>query len=443
MTAAPAATDALWSYMSNARWFSGKGRGGELVGVIALDWLSAPGAAAIAVRPEIATVAYPDGSTEHYQLLTAYRATDQGPGLIGPADPQSGSGLTFAFDAARDPQAMALVLPALAANTSTNTWQATVNDGFGGDLSPRVFNGEQSNTNVLLGNTALLKVFRKLEPGHNLDIEVHDALGRAGVRSVAKLYGWVSSTVTPVGGTTTLFDLMMIAELLPGVEDGWALAVESCREGTDFTEHSARLGASLRAVHDALVDTFPTKKLVGDDVVRVMTERLDAAEAIAPSLTPHRSELEKLFAKLSSQSLRGQRIHGDFHLGQTLHLTGASGDGSWRIIDFEGEPMKQMWERVLPDSPWRDVAGMMRSLSYATSGHDDPQGAAAQQWLAENRRAFLSAYSGKLTPADAVTLAAYEADKAVYEVVYETRNRPDWLPIPLSGLERLIADSTP
>ncbi len=424
-----------WNHISRARWFSGKGRDGRLVQLTPLDWLAAPAAGRPGVRSEIATIAYPDGALEHYQLLIAYRDRSRGDdSVIGPAsDPTLGT----AHDATRDSEAMRLAVGALLANGETPTWDAVVNDSLDGDLTPRVFTGEQSNTNVMLGDVALLKVFRKLEPGHNLDIQVHDALGRAGVRAVARLHGWMSATVTLPGSTgTSVVDLMMLAEFLRDAEDGWGLAQESARTGGDFTAHSAMLGGALRAIHDALVDTFPTQHLSGSDIAATMIARLDTATAAAPVLAPHRDDLIALFRLLDGHRIRGQRIHGDFHLGQTLHLRGSSG-GAWRIIDFEGEPMKQMWERLLPDSPWRDVAGMMRSLSYATSAHDDPLGDEAQAWLAANRRAFLGAYSDTLSEADAAVLAAYEADKAVYEVVYETRNRPDWVGIPLAGIAQL------
>jgi maltokinase len=125
-----------------------------------------------------------------------------------------------------------------------------------------------------------------------------------------------------------------------------------------------------------------------------------------------------------------QRVHGDFHLGQTLHTT-----RGWKIIDFEGEPAKSLAERAAPDSVWRDIAGMLRSFGYAAASVPGPGSA---EWAAECRSAFLNGYTGgSLQPADAATLRAYEADKAVYEVIYEVRNRPDWVDIPLTAIAAL------
>jgi maltokinase len=141
-----------------------------------------------------------------------------------------------------------------------------------------------------------------------------------------------------------------------------------------------------------------------------------------------------------------QQIHGDLHLGQTLRST-----RGWKIVDFEGEPAKELSERILPDSPWRDVAGMLRSLDYAprvvertwSDGLDDgadQRAYRASEWSERNRAAFLAAYAGRELTADEHTLlAAYVADKAVYETVYETRNRPSWVAIPLEAVARIGA----
>ena len=126
-------------------------------------------------------------------------------------------------------------------------------------------------------------------------------------------------------------------------------------------------------------------------------------------------------------------MHGDFHLGQTLRTP-----SGWKIIDFEGEPAKTLAERAAPDSVWRDVAGMLRSFDYAAASLPGP---ASGGWAAECREAFLEGYAGgPLPPADAALLAPYEADKAIYEVIYEVRNRPDWVAIPMAAVAGLARD---
>jgi maltokinase len=164
--------------------------------------------------------------------------------------------------------------------------------------------------------------------------------------------------------------------------------------------------------------------------------------AVVPELAEHAPALRELFTAVGAiEAGPIQRVHGDLHLGQTLRT--AKG---WKVVDFEGEPAKPLSERVLPDSPWRDVAGMLRSFDYAprvvamtasATGDDgtEQRSYRAAEWSARNQAAFLEAYAGRELSGDEQTLlAAYVADKAVYECVYEARNRPSWLPIPLAAL---------
>lgn len=143
-------------------------------------------------------------------------------------------------------------------------------------------------------------------------------------------------------------------------------------------------------------------------------------------------------------------MHGDFHLGQTLRTV-----KGWKIVDFEGEPAKPLAERVRPDLVWRDVAGMLRSFDYAAHAVEaDVQVEAdagsqiafrAQEWADRNTGAFLRGYvdnsgrtsEGTLSTEQDLILRAYIADKAIYEAVYEARNRPSWLPIPLGAIARI------
>ncbi|HET7725322.1 MAG TPA: phosphotransferase, partial [Propionibacteriaceae bacterium] len=206
--------------------------------------------------------------------------------------------------------------------------------------------------------------------------------------------------------------------------------------GSDFTGHAAALGHALAAVHSGLSDDATT--LDGAVVADQMAVRLEAAAAAAPALGPYVPALRARFDALRARSLPVQSVHGDFHLGQTL----LTPDG-WRIIDFEGEPLKSFAERLAPDSVWRDVAGMTRSIAYATSAHPDPGGTSAQNWQSRTLSAFLGAYCGDQQQIDEDLLGAYEADKAAYEVVYETRNRPDWVQIPLRAIQHVTSTVTP
>jgi maltokinase len=275
----------------------------------------------------------------------------------------------------------------------------------------------------------MLKLFRRLEIGRNLDIEVHESLSRSGVADVARLFGWVEASWPGAEGGQDLLtaDLAMVVEKLADAEDGWGVALDLLRQQSDFSSLARDLGRALAEIHAALRAAFPSTVVSGERTAQVMKDRLDVAVGIAPALTPHVTGLSQCFDALAEAELSTQRVHGDFHLGQTL-LT----PSGWKIIDFEGEPVKTLAERSEPDSVWRDIAGMLRSFDYAAASVPGPD---SRQWAEACRAAFLDGYAGgELSAADEAALQAYVADKAVYEVVYEVRNRPDWVNIPLAAV---------
>jgi maltokinase len=461
--------EAVMAYIAGTRWFAGKGRLVTLRSLTPLPWLNEVpeffADRAPAVRVEIAEVEYAveedpleavavedpawagghpepvtrveSGPREFYQLVISYRSAPHPDlhyaELARVSHPELGS--VVAYDAARDPEACRVLLRALleekrlADRDTTIQFHLTGRQGLTADLEPRVFTGQQSNTSVMLGDVAIVKLFRRLELGRNLDIEVHDALNRAGVSDVAALFGWAEGSWT-ADGLTCDADLAMVVEMLSGAVDGWGLALDHLRAGSSFAGEAEALGEALAETHAALQQAFPTAEIPGAGVAATMKNRLRVAAATAPALRAYADGLTRLFDELASMTLATQRVHGDFHLGQTLHTP----DG-WKIIDFEGEPAKIMAERVAPDSVWRDVAGMLRSFDYAAASVPGPPSSA---WAQECRQAFLRGYAGgELSPADAAAVRAYEADKAIYEVIYEVRNRPDWVSIPLGAVATL------
>lgn len=452
--------------LNAARWYAGKGRPLRIAGVAALPWYSAPEESVdegglVGVRPVLVTVKHDDvrpAATDTYQFLLAVRSPGPtpAPGSYGICtDPRvTGSKQPMEVaDATQGAEAMGLVL----ASMSTGDKPPATADGSirhhpiaelpSADLSPRPFGGEQSNTSVFFGDALMLKVFRRLEPGHNLDIAVHAALGQDGTGSTATLYGWTEGHWR--SGTDELYaDLAMVVERFRQAEDGWGLACAAAIAGQDFTDEAAALGRALREVHHGLARHFATDVVDAGRIGERMGERLDETCGIAPQLLPYGTGLGAIFSALDDHRLAVQHIHGDFHLGQTLRTP-----EGWRIIDFEGEPMKSLAERWAPDSPWRDVAGMLRSFDYAAATAtqhrthaaavgDPTPGIPPKQWRAECRAAFLKAYHhGMPSGFDLAVLRAYEADKAVYEVVYEIRNRPDWVSIPLGAVAELVTPS--
>ena len=490
-TADPQVADQVLRYISNARWFAGKGRRAQFRSLTPLPWLTEVSdffspAAAPGVRFEIAEVAYPaeedpqpasattdqageddesasepvvgeppemvwhpaPSPTEYYHLAVSYRPAphvELQQAEIGRfTDPDLGP--VIAYDAAQDPEATRVIMRALLGGRrlrspdSEARFNTTADAALRADLEPRLFTGQQSNTSVMLGKTALLKVFRRLELGRNLDIEMHAALNATGVPDVAGLFGWIEGSWVSEGRQLDA-DLAMVIEQLAGAVDGWDLALDSLRnENTStkittdpgFAHEAEALGRALAGIHDALRSSFATAKVLGARTAMIMTDRLREAAHIAPALAAHVPGLLRCFDQLGAEALETQRVHGDFHLGQTLRTS-----SGWKIIDFEGEPAKTMAERRTPDSPWRDVAGMLRSFDYAAASVPGPHSAA---WAADCRAAFLRGYAdGELDESQASVLCAYEADKAIYEVIYEIRNRPDWVHIPLGAVAALAA----
>jgi maltokinase len=487
-TGDPQVAEQVLRYLSSARWFAGKGRQVRFRSLTPLPWLTEISdffrpAAPPAVRFEIAEVSYPaeedpdaappapwdedtqDSSpigapemdhqipawpTEYYQLAVSYRPAphaDLHHAEIGRfTDPDLGP--VIAYDAPQDPEACGLILSALLGSRrlrspdSEARFTITSASRLRSDLESRLFTGQQSNTSVMLGDAAILKLFRRLELGHNLDIEVHAALNAVGIEDVAGLFGWIEGSWVS-GGLQLDADLAMVIEQLADAVDGWDLALDSLRtenaspevrSGPGFAAEAEALGKALAEIHHALRSAFPTTRVLGTRTAMIMTDRLREAVEIAPALRPHIPGLLRCFDHLGAETLHTQRVHGDFHLGQTLHTP-----SGWKIIDFEGEPAKTIAERRAPDTVWRDIAGMLRSFDYAAASVRGPHSAA---WAAECRTAFLRGYAGgELDSADASMLRSYEADKAIYEVVYETRNRPDWVGIPLGAVAALAADS--
>src|SRR5262249_7338925 len=209
---------------------------------------------------------------------------------------------------------------------------------------------------------------------------------------------------------------------------------------------AARLAQAPACVHAALAKVLPTTAGGPDwlaETAHGMAGRLDEAVAMVPALARHAGSLHAWYQAL--RDLPGpvplQRVHGDLHLGQVLRTA-----QNWILLDFEGEPARPMVSRRNPDSPLRDVAGMLRSFDYASryllvDEPVDPQlDFRAVEWADRNRDAFCAGYaevSGTDPRDHGALLRAFEADKVVYEAVYETRNRPHWLPIPLAALDRL------
>ncbi len=435
-------------WLPTQRWYAGKGRAGS-IGLERLAELSP------AVDIWLARVTYGDEGTELYQLpLVAYPEPVDYLEHVQLGSVEDGTGARWVYDALHDKDVTGIWLESIRderAEGALRFRRYADPDLLPVDQSSLVMTGEQSNTSMMYGDIAILKVFRRLQPGVNPDIEIGAALAEHGARHVPRLLGAV--TAEREGET---YALAMLQEFMTTATDGWELAKASVRDlmaeadlhadeaGGDFAGEAHRLGVAIAEVHADLADAFgisPAAEL--RKRAAAMHARLDWAVQVVPQLADLAAGLHAsydAFAEAGSQ-LSLQRIHGDLHLGQVLRTS-----QRWVVIDFEGEPMATLEERRRPDSPLRDVAGMLRSFEYAghhriaESGHQPQLAYRADEWTRRNRAAFLDGYAeaaGHDPREHAVPMRAFEADKAVYEAVYETRNRPDWLAIPLASLTRL------
>ena len=313
-------------------------------------------------------------------------------------------------------------------------------------LTARRIGGEQSNTSVVLGETFMLKHFRKLVEGDNPEAEIGRFLSeRTGFRHTPRLAGHLE--YRDARGTTTTLAIMQA--LVPDAVDGWQWTLARLREGdgvADTVEALRRLGVRTGELHRALASdqhdpAFAPEAITAADVgawaeaVRAQLASAGAAlggEAIAIDPTA-------LAAGLASMVGRQKiRHHGDFHLGQTLYRPTA---GDWMIIDFEGEPLRPPAERRRKHVALRDVAGLLRSIDYAAVSVDSL--APRRAWEVDASRAFLDGYrratgAAAFLPESAEAfrdvVAVFELEKAAYEIVYESNNRPDWVAIPRRGL---------
>ncbi|MGY2079785.1 maltokinase N-terminal cap-like domain-containing protein [Modestobacter sp. SYSU DS0657] len=452
-----AVTDLLAGWMPGQRWFGGKGR----------EWaeVSDEGFFLDQSDPVLSVhrvqVTYTDGATETYLVPLSWRespAEDLSSAFIGAVTGANGTE-NYAYDAMRDRDATVPWLTHLVAASTVGPMHfhpagvAHIPEGLPGDI----VSTEQSNTSLVYGETAILKLFRRLEPGLNPDVEIHDALRRAENPHIAGLLGYIEIDGAPGDEPATV---AMLQTFVPNASDGWRLATSSVRDlyaegdlhadevGGDFAGESERLGEATASVHADLARVLPVEPADRDwygTLAEQMTQRLEAALAVVPDLAEHADGLRALYSAVagSEEPVTRQRVHGDLHLGQVLRTT-----SGWIVLDFEGEPARPLAARRELDTPLRDVAGMLRSFDYAArhmlvEQPDDPQRAyRAQEWAERNRAAFCAGYTaagGVPLSADSALLRAFEADKAVYECVYEARNRPHWLMIPLSSLSRLTS----
>jgi predicted trehalose synthase len=442
----------LAAWMPRQRWYAAKSRVPDLRLV---GWWDLP-ASDCTVRTFLVA---DDGGAPAvlYQVPVVARATatlDAGQDhIIGSPEP----GTTF-IDGPFDPAYPSALLALIAGGGEAGGPMMSVHGRPSQPIDaalPRtasVLSGEQSNTSIIFraddGSTPIIcKVFRQLHAGLNPDIELTTALAAAGSTHVPPAVGSIDGD-WPDGLHETgrvRGSLGFAQEFLPGVEDAWRVALRAAAQGEDFGDRARELGEATAEVHVALAKLFPTHQagaLDREATAATWRRRLGIAMDEVPEIADRRQDIEAVYARaLDAEWPALQRIHGDYHLGQVLH----DPRRGWVLLDFEGEPLRPMSERTSPDLAMRDVAGMLRSFDYVAGSirldQPDRSSAAVQEWVHAARRDFIQGYaavSGVDVDEQQSLLSALELDKAVYEAIYEARNRPTWVTIPLRAIERLV-----
>jgi maltokinase len=419
----------LTEHLPAQRWFGARGVAGiDTVRVLRSE------------RPSLLQVVVRGDDGDRYQTVIGLRDTGDTPAffegkasaMIGELDTPDGP--VVAYDATIDPDLSIALLHEVLPDTEVT--------------KARPLGAEQSNTSLVFDERLVLKVFRRLPVGANPDAEVTRALADIGFEHV----------IPPVGEWRDEHgDYGIVNELLVGAVDGWHLALTSLRDlydrrwppdqaPGDFGFDAGRLGRVTAELHVAMADAFGVHEADVDTWIDDMESQLARVDLPSKTAKAARSVYQALRDVEVGPAIR---IHGDYHLGQTL-----STDLGWFVLDFEGEPARPIDERRRPSSPMRDVAGMVRSFGYAPQAalrevggtEDEELKRLAGAWEQHNAECFLAGYEGYgevdrvLPPTEArhVVRRAFELDKAVYEVGYELGHRPDWVEIPMAAVTRLL-----
>ena len=442
----------LAQWMPTQRWFAGKGLDVVRVEIEQVtEFAVQDGLRLLHVIARMVHAS--EGGADLYQVPLAVRTElvpDRDHVLVG--EVKDGEIQGFFYDGLLDPAGHTVLLDHLRSGEPAGPIQFRPMSPLQ-DLRGAPVTAEQSNTSIIYGGEYILKVFRALTPGVNPDLELTRALADAGSSYVAAPLGWIECRVA--GQDTTL---AFLQEYLRTGTSGWRLALASIRDlyaeadlhpdevGGDFASETERLGRATADVHACLADTLQTGQAQAAEIRELsdrLIGRLDAALLAVPELAAQERALRAVYTRLAERTrpIALQRIHGDFHLGQTLRT-----ETGWTLLDFEGEPARSLADRRALSSPLQDVAGMLRSFDYAAQSmlaerpYLPTLAYRAEEWAERNRDAFCDGYmavAGSDPRDESVLLLSYELDKAVYEAVYDVRHRPSWLPIPLGAIARM------
>jgi len=366
---------------------------------------------------------------------------------------------------------------------------------FSEPMSMRRIVQEQSNSSLVIGDVAMMKIIRQIKPGIHPELEMGRYLTNAGFANVPATLG----EVTRIDASGQPHALIVLQAYVDNQGDAWQWTLDTLEHALSQNVDRARehdladagddalaklhgfarlLGHRLGQMHGLLAapstDPAFAAEVAGADDCRqwaaAANEQLSAAFALLARDWPHaadtamaqqlltqRAALLALLPALAQAGIGSQRIrlHGDLHLGQILI---AASDVFF--IDFEGEPSKPLAQRREKNSPWRDVSGLLRSFDYvaAFARHMGPgdlsepeqlrKQALLQQFVPDCQHALLEGYASAgaeagvpdpLSPAAQMRLLdLFTLEKAAYELCYEAANRPAWMSVPLHGLHAIV-----
>jgi trehalose synthase-fused probable maltokinase len=337
---------------------------------------------------------------------------------------------------------------------------------------------EQSNTSLRIGEHAIMKVIRKLETGPHPELEVGRFLSEAGFSATPALLGW---TELDIGNQRCT--LSLLHQFVENSGDGWSWSLQKLDRAISSHDAKAldvlagwirRLAIRTAEMHRAFAaetddPAFCPETVTAEDFAhwRSSAEGMArrALEAIGSYAArdgrrsdPALELLQRCDAVLQHirrlmelpESFSKTRHHGDLHLGQVLVA-----DGDAMILDFEGEPLRPLPERRAKHCIMRDVAGILRSLSYAaaTAARSAPEAmreestAMLEQWRLRASRDFVECWLAAAQGISSIPESRDQAnalldffllEKALYEISYEAAHRPDWIEIPLQGVISLL-----
>jgi maltokinase len=446
--------ESLREWIQQQRWYASKSR--SVAGIETVEGVTLhehPTLFLGLVQTRFAT-----GTHELYQLPLLLTAGDE------PAAGRDAVAHTDgwrAYDALEDPPQLLELMRRIDAGDEIDTGEGRFGFYRANGLAPlpddaqvRLMGVEQSNSSVVFDERLVLKIFRKLEPGINPELEMVRFLSAWGFPNIAPLHGWYEYDGAALAAT-----LGVAQQFFPDAVGGWELALDKISTAPEwFLDQLGSLGEVTAHMHtvlasDASDPAFAPEEpsaealslltaTVDEDIERIFL-RMPDDERLAPIAGRGQDVRERLASR--SQLGAGGRVirtHGDYHLGQTLHTP-----GGWVIIDFEGEPARPLYERRSKRSPLRDIASMLRSFAYVTSAVKIQRGQGApEDFEQQARERFLSHYLSTVDPtllpageaAINNLLSVFELEKAIYELKYELDNRPDWVQIPVAGIRRLL-----